>query len=170
MRERTKMRASRGAMALAAIGLVAALLGASAGAEEMTRDSYVQRVEPICKRNTEANRRIFKGAKAKVQAGSLRAASRHFKRAANAFARTVRQIEAVPRPGADDVKLRRWLRLLHAEHRYVRRIGAALAAGQKRRAESISVQLSRNSTRANHAVLGFGFKYCRIEPTRFGGS
>lgn len=166
----TTQRAARLVTALVASCVAVALLALPAAADELEREAYVERVEPICKRNTEANRRIFKGAKGKVQRGELRAASRHFKRAARAFGRTVRQIEAVPRPPADAAKLGRWLALLRAERRYVARIGSALAAGRKRRAEAISVRLDRNSTRANNTVIGFGFKFCRIEPTRFGAA
>ena len=30
------------------------------------------------------------------------------------------------------------------------------------------MDLNRNSNLANNAVLGFGFDYCRIDPSRFG--
>jgi hypothetical protein len=151
-------------------GLAATLLiaASAARAEELTREQYTAQAEPICKANVEANRRIFKGAKEKVQAGKLKPASRHFARATTAFDRTIAQLEAVPRPPADEAKLQRWLGLLRAESDYVARIGKALAAERRRQAEAISVELNRNSTKANNAALGFGFDYCRIEPSRFG--
>jgi len=77
-------------------------------------------------------------------------------------------MEAEPQPPADVAKLGRWFGLLRDEKDYILRIGRALAAEKRGKAESISVQLNRNSTRANNAVLGFGFDYCRIEPSRFG--
>lgn len=162
----------RGGASRCALGLwltTAVILAASipVAAAEPTREEYVARVEPICKRNVEANRRIFKGAKAEVKAGKLKLASRRFTRAAAAFRRTIGQIEAVPVPPGDEAKLARWLRYMRAESDFVEDIGKALAAGKKRRAEAISVRLNRNSTRTNNAALGFGFDYCRIEPTRF---
>jgi hypothetical protein len=151
------------------LALVPTVLGAApAAGEEPTRDGYVAAVEPICKANVEANRRIFKGAKAKVKAGRLKSASGHFFRAATAFTETIRALKAVPRPAADEEKLGRWFGLLAAEADYIRAIGTALAQERRQRAESISVQLDRNSTRTNNAVLGFGFEYCRIDPARFG--
>jgi hypothetical protein len=165
------MRGTRtAAAALAGAAAIMALVASGAGGAELTREEYTARLEPICKRNIEANRRIFQGARAKVNAGRLKQASTHFLRAASAFLRTVRQMEAVPVPSGDEAKLSRWFELLHDESRFVRRIGEALAAGQKRRAEAISVHLNRNSTRANNTALGFGFDYCRIEPTRFGST
>ncbi len=156
---------------LAGVGYLAVawtLLAPAAAGAEITREEYVSRAEPICKANVLANKRIFKGAKGEVKAGKLKKASRHFLRAATAFTRTVRQIEAVPPLPADEARLSRWLDLLHAESGYVRRIGEALAVGEKHKAEAISVRLNRNSTRANNVVLVFGFDYCRIDPSRFG--
>ncbi|HVS99403.1 MAG TPA: hypothetical protein VHE08_02710, partial [Solirubrobacterales bacterium] len=102
---------------------------AAAGAAELTRDEYVARVEPICKRNTEANRRIFAGAKEEVKAGKLKLASTHFAKAEKALEKTIRQLKAVPRPAADEAKLGKWLRYLETEASYLGRIGKALAKG-----------------------------------------
>lgn len=150
--------------------LVAMLLVAPAalgdGFEE--REVFVERAEPICKSNVLANKRIFKGAKGEVKAGKLKLASRHFLRAATAFEKTIKQLEGVPPPPADTAKLNKWFGLLRQEKLLIEKIGNALAAEEKHKASSLSVDLNRNSTKANNAVLGFGFDYCRIEPSRFG--
>ncbi len=138
-----------------------------AGAAELTRDEYVARVEPICKRNTEANRRIFAGAKEQVQNDQLKAASTHFTRAVGAFEKTIGQLEAVPRPSADEAKLGKWIGYLEVESSYLGRIGRALARGDKGKAQTLSVRLNRNSNLANNTVLAFGFSYCKIDPGRF---
>jgi hypothetical protein len=159
------------ALALVAVAAIA-VAPASATAEEegeATRDDYVARAEPICKQNVLANRRIFRGAKAEVKAGELKPASRHFVRAATAFAGTIRQLAAIEPPAADAARIERWLSILRNEKDLIQRIGQKLAAGDKHRAESLSVDLNRNSSRANNAVLSFGFDYCRIEPSRFSG-
>jgi hypothetical protein len=147
--------------------MVVVMTGIGDGTEP-TRDEYVNQVEPICKTNVLANKRIFKGAKSEVKAGKLKLASRHFFRAATAFAKTIHQIEAVPQPSADAARLSKWLGYLRIEKEIVKKIGAALAAGDKHAASSYSVDLNANSNRANNTVLGFGFDYCRIDPTRFG--
>lgn len=155
---------------LGTIGTAAAALALCAplaGAEETTRETYIARVEPICKTNTEANSRIFKGAKEEVKAGELKKGSTHFFRAATALGKTIRQIEAVPRPALDEAKLSRWISLLHSEQTYFRKIGAALAAGDKYKAQNLSVKLNRNSNLANNAILALDFKYCRIDPAKF---
>jgi len=151
-----------------ALLLILLAVAPAAEAAEITREEYVARAEPICKTNVLANKRIFKGAKEKVKTGKLKAASRHFFRAANAFATTIRQLASVPQPTADEARLARWLDLLRDEEKTIRDIGRALAAGNKDKASSYSVDLNANSNRANNTVLGFGFDYCRIDPTRFG--
>lgn len=149
--------------------LLAALVVAVplAGAAELTRDEYVARVEPICKANTQANARIFKGAKEEVKAGELDKAAKRFKRAVTAFAKTIKQIQAVPQPVEDKAKLTKWIGYLKTEKSFLARIGNALAANDKYKAQSLSVRLNRNSNLANNTVLSFGFDYCRIDPSRF---
>jgi hypothetical protein len=137
--------------AAAALALCAPL----AGAEETTREAYIARVEPICKTKEE------------VKAGELKKGSTHFFRAATALGKTIKQIEAVPRPALDEAKLSRWIGLLHSEQAYFRKIGAALAAGDKYKAQNLSVKLNRNSNLANNAILALDFKYCRIDPAKF---
>lgn len=152
---------------LGVMALCLALAAPLAAAAEISREDYIARVEPICKTNVEANSRIFKGAKAEVKAGELKKGSKHFFRAATALGKTIKQIEAVPMPSADETKLERWIGLLRSERDYFQKIGAALAAGNKYKAQNLSVKLNRNSNLANNAILAFDFNECRIDPSRF---
>jgi hypothetical protein len=149
--------------ALAALALVPL-----AGATELTREEYVTRVEPVCKRNTEANKRIFAGAKEQVKSGQLVAASTHFTRATRAFEKTIAQLGAVPQPAADAAKLEKWIGYLEVESSLLGKIGKALAQNDKGKAQTFSVRLNRNSNLANNTVLAFGFTYCKIDAARFG--
>jgi hypothetical protein len=158
---RAKRSIVAGAMALT-LSLVAL-----AQAAELTRPEYTARVEPICKTNVEANKKIFKGAKEQVKSNELKKGSTHFFRAATALDKTIKQLKAVPQPIADEAKLAKWLGYLGTESELFTRIGKALAAGQKARAQNLSVRLNRNSNLANSTVLAFDFNYCRIDPTRF---
>lgn len=153
-------------MALLAMALLVAAPVASAAA--VTVPEYRERAEPVCKANVQANKHIFKGVKGLVKRGELKPASRHFGRAARAFGRTIRQLARIPRASGYEAKLGRWLGLLRETKGTVARIGRALAAEDKRKAESFSVELHRLSNKANNTVLDFGFNYCRIEQSRFG--
>lgn len=164
MNRKIKRRLATAATCMAAGTLLA--LPAAFGAE-LTRDEYVARVEPICKRNTEANSRIFAGAKGEVQGGQLKKASKRFFRAADALDKAIGQLDGVPKPPNDVAKLSKWIGYLEREGSLLDQIGKALAAEQKGKAQGLSVRLRRNSNLANNTVLAFGFKYCRIDPSRF---
>lgn len=153
----------------AGVLLVAVLFAVPfAGAAELERGEYKDMVEPICKKNVLANKQIFKGAKQEVKAGELKRASRHFFRAATAFAKTIGELAAVPQPSADEVKLGKWLDVLREVKGLVKKIGQALAVEKRGKAESYSVDLNRLMNKANNTVLPFGFNYCRLDPSRFG--
>jgi hypothetical protein len=157
----------RGLAVLVGAIVVASLVVPLAGAAETSHDEYVTRVEPICKANTEANRQIFTGAKGEVQTGELEKAAKRFKRARVALGKTISQLQGVAQPVEDKIKLTKWLSYLRTEEGFIAKIGKALAEGDKYKAQTYSVHLNRNSNFANNTVLGFGFTYCRIDPSRF---
>lgn len=148
--------------------VLAVLVPIAAAAEATPVDEYRSQAERICKSNVLANKQIFKGVKHLVKVGKLKQASTHFKRAATAFGKTIGQLAQVPRPPEYEVKLEKWLGLLRETKGVIGKIGKALAAEDKRKAESYFVELHRLSTKANNTVLDFEFNYCRIEESRFG--
>jgi hypothetical protein len=154
-----------------ATGTFVALLAmaglALAATPEQTRDSYVAQVEPICKSNTKANERILAGAEKKVKQGQLKPAAGQFTRAAAAFAKTVKQLDAVPKPTADTATLSQWLGHLEAEQKLLSEIAKALKAEKKGLVQALDVRLKNNSNITNNTVLEFGFNYCLIKPSRF---
>jgi hypothetical protein len=162
-----RSRSKRG-FAAAALSVLCLGLGAQGAlGAEVSREEYVKSAEPICKANTEANQRIFKGAKDQVKEGRLVAASSHFFKARQALAKTVKQLGALPQPTADEAKLQKWLGYLGVERDLLGRIATALQHEDKPAAQQLSVRLNRNSNLANNTVLAFDFDYCRIDPGRF---
>jgi hypothetical protein len=143
------------------------LAAAPAGAEEVTRASYREAVEPICRENTQANERILHGVRAMVRHDKLGAASHRFLRAARALRGTLGQLRPVPRPPADRARLSRWLGFVSTEAELLAKTGHYLAAGKRGAAEGMVVRLEGTARRANNVVFAFEFKYCRFEPSRF---
>jgi len=152
--------------ALLATGLLAAGAFAITSAEQ-TRETYAAAVEPICKTNTKANERILSGVEQKVKQGKLAVAAGQFTQASTAFGKAVKQIKAVPQPVADKAKLAKWTGYLEDETKLLSEIGKALKAGNKTKAQTLSVKLTHNGNLANNAVLGFDFDYCLIDSSRF---
>ena len=151
----------------AGLALIATLLVAVPFALADERDEYVERVEPICKANTEANSRILKGVKGQVQQDKLVPAGKRFIRAAGALGKAVTQIANVPQPSADTAKLTKWIGYLKAEKSYLQKIGQALKAENKFKAQKLAVELNKNNNKANNTVISFGFDECRIDSSRF---
>lgn len=165
MGRRLRISKLRGAgLALLVAALVAAPL---ALAEGPTREQYVAKLEPICKRNATANSRILKGVRQQVNQGRLKPAGRRFVRASNALARSVRQMAAVPRPAADVPRLSKWFGYLKRQRVLLLRIGRALKAEKRGPATRLARKLNANNKAANNTVILFGFKQCRIESSRF---
>jgi len=154
---------------LLALGLAVALAATAslAAAEEVTRDSYKAQVEPICKANTQANEKILKGVRAEVRKGKLALAGRQFSKAATALNRAYRQLKAVPQPAADQAKLTKWLKYVKQEASLFAIGGKALKAGNKTKAQTIVVKLTHTANLANSQVLSFGFRYCKLNPSKF---
>jgi hypothetical protein len=149
------------------VALLTAVPAALATEGEITRPEYVQRVEPICKANTEANSRILKGVKDQVKHGQLVPAGKRFVRASTALGKTVTQIDGVPRPAVDDAKLTKWIGYLRKEKTFLQKIGGALKKKDKFHAQKLAVELNKNNNKANNTVISFGFHECRIDSSRF---
>lgn len=153
---------------ITAVVLAIALVGASlASAEEVTRDSYTAQVEPICKTNTEANEKILKGVRQMVKQGKLKPAGAQFSKAAKALKGAYAQLKAVPQPPADAAKLGKWLSYVKTEADLFESAASALKAGNKTKAQTFVIKLTHNANLANNQVLSFGFRYCKLEPSKF---
>jgi hypothetical protein len=157
-------------------GTTAALLAAMlvfaglAFAEESpapTRDEYRAQVEPICQHDAETGSRILQGARARVRHEKFAPASKQFFRAATAFGRTIRSLEAVPRPIEDDARLQKWFRFLHKIQAYLRTTGKALKEKNKVKALHETIRAERSGNAANNVSSVFDFRECRLSPSRF---
>jgi hypothetical protein len=152
------------ALALPALGLSAQT---SSGAAGPTRAEYIQRIEPICQARTQASRTVLRNVDEMVRDGQLQAAARRFERAADALEGAIHQVARVPRPVADQARLVRWLDYGKEGDALLRRIAKGLGEGDRHRVQGMSGELLTTAKRGNAIVVGFGFKYCRLNPSRF---
>jgi hypothetical protein len=155
-------------LAVSALGVVAlGLITSPAAAGEVTRDSYREAVEPICKADTQANERILAGVKSEVRAGRLKPAAAQFARASRALKAAITQLQNVPAPPADATRLSKWLGKVSNEAGYFEAVAKKLRAGDKAGAERLVNKLTTEADAANNVVIPFEFTYCRLEPSRF---
>jgi heme oxygenase len=147
------------------------LLAGSAHAEESpTRAEYVERVEPICRANTEANKRILKDVRAKARSKQPRTvtqAGAQFVRASIVFGKTVDKISTVPRPPADEPRLLKWFDQLRIVKTDLRKLGKALKEGDKIRAAHEQIRVERAANASNNVGFIFEFHYCYLTQSRF---
>lgn len=156
------------AISIAALALLPA---AAASAEEApTRAQYVEAVEPICKANTDANRRILKNVKTKARsksASTVREAGTQFIQASAAFGKAVGKLATVPRPPADDARLLKWFEHLDIVKTNLRKLGKALQEDKKILAAHEQIRVERASNAANNVGFIFEFDYCYLRAANF---
>lgn len=151
-------------------GMVAAALAVAAianAADEPTRESYVAKVEAICKQNVRASQRILKGARARIKKRNLVPAGRQFVHVSIAMENAIKRIAAVPRPPADNTRLQKWIKFLGIVKTRLRRLGKALKAGERLKATHESINVERSSNATNNVGFAFEFHYCRLTRSRF---
>jgi hypothetical protein len=162
-----KRNIGRMLLSAGAVLALAMIVGATAFAAEVTRDEYKTAVEPICQANTKANEKILANVRKEVKSGKLKTAATKFTKASSELKRTLKELEAVPRPAEDETRLKKWFGLIKVEAELFGKAGKKLKAGDKAGAEHIVTQLTQNANKANLEVLPYGFHYCRLEPSKF---
>jgi hypothetical protein len=146
---------------------VAMVLAVGAFAAEVSRDEYKEAAEPICKTSEKANERILSGVSKEVKQGKLKTAAAKFTTASKQQTQTLKQLEGLPQPTADEARLAKWLGYLKIEAELFERAGRKLKAGDKPGAEHVFAKLTPNANRANNQVLPFEFRYCELKPQKF---
>jgi len=134
---------------------------------EEERQAYKAQVEPICKRNAEANERVLNGVVKNIKAGKLKLAGLQFAKGAAALKKARTQLAAVPQPSADSARLTKWLGYVKTEVELFERVSKKLKAGDKHGAQRMQIQLLSTVNKANNAVLPYEFKYCHVERSQF---
>jgi hypothetical protein len=140
----------------------------ASAAEAPTRAEYVPRLEAICKPGAEATQRAMKGARTDIQQERFSVAATKFAKAQKIFGQTIKEIAAVPRPGADTARLSQWFVYLKRQESYLGQITTNFEAGRGIAAQRLISRFIHNGNLANHAVLSFGFNYCSFKFSRYG--
>lgn len=136
-------------------------------AAETTPDEYKEAVEPICSANAAANKRILAGARAEVKEGKLKPAAAKFRRAAEALKQTHRELVAVPKPVAEEGRLRKWLEDVKEEVELLQKAAKALQHGQANRARRYVVIMTATANRANSQILPLDLRACLFHPNQY---
>lgn len=147
--------------------VVALILAAAAFAAEVSRDEYKEAAEPICKASAKTNEQLLAGVRKEVKQGKLKKPAAQFAKASKDFSKTLKQLEVLPQPAADEARLAKWFSYLKIEAELFEQAGLKLKAGDKAGAEHVFAKLTPNANKANNQVLPFEFRYCRLEPQKY---
>ncbi|HEY2479577.1 MAG TPA: hypothetical protein VGI17_12720 [Solirubrobacterales bacterium] len=142
------------------------VLVATAFAAEVSRDEYKAAAEPICKSSARANERILANVRKEVTKGQLKTAAAKFAKASKEQSQTLRELEALPQPTADEARLAKWFSYLKLEAELFAQAGKKLKAGDKPGAEHVFAKLTQNVNKANVQVLPFGFDHCLLNASK----
>jgi hypothetical protein len=153
---------------MAAITMLAGT-GAATAEEILTRDEYVDRLEPMCKPRAEATRRAMKGVRTDVRYPKrLSIAADKFGKGADIFGGTIEKIGRVPRPPADAAKLKEWFVYLNRQEDFLVEITEQLRMGHTIKAQRLTSRFIHNGNLANNVTLSFGFNWCSFKFSRYG--
>jgi hypothetical protein len=140
---------------------------AIAAAEEISAESYKAMVEPICQRDSNANKKDLKNVKRDVKRGKLKLAAVALTKASAALNKAYTELKVVPEPTASEATLAKWLGYVKKEAVLLSQTGRALKADKKSKASHDETQLDHYANLANSTVFSFNFHYCRFEPSKY---
>src|SRR5262245_14097604 len=123
----------RAVVAVFAVALTAGVVGGVAYAEETpagtttaegpSRSEYVSELEAICKPGAMETRKAMDGVRDDVHHPSrIPIAAQKFRKAASIFGGTINHISTVPRPAADEARLKKWFGYLNRQEEYLKEI------------------------------------------------
>jgi hypothetical protein len=169
----------RAVVAVFAVALVAGVAGGGAQAEEIptsaataegpSRSEYVDQLEAICKPGAKATQKAMDGVRDDVHKPSrIPIAAQKFSKAASIFGGTINQISAIPRPTADESRLKKWFGYLKRQEQYLKEIATELRADHTIKAQRLTARFIHHGNLANNVTLAFGFNYCSFRFSRFG--
>lgn len=144
-----------------------AMASVAIGDSSESIEAYKAAVEPICKTNKEASKRILTGVEKLVKEDKLKQAGAKFAAAAKALEQAEKQLAAVAQPPEAAAKLGKWLSGVKGEVSLMKTISAKFKAGNKSKGSSLVVKLKNNANKTNNLVLSFRFNYCKINPSQF---
>lgn len=132
-----------------------------------SREAYVAALDPICKRDAQRNSKLLDGTQAMVLKGKFKAPARKWAKAAKNFKKTIKTLEAIARPPAEEAVLKRWFGQMRAQQRLMEQMAKTLKAKNTRKANKLKIKLLRNSNKTNNTVFLFNFRHCLIVPEMY---
>jgi len=129
---------------------------------DQTRETYTQRIEPICKQNRIANERIMAGAQRRIKRKQFGTVGKQFIRVSGSFAGLIRRLRPVAPPLGYERAVARWLKFMRLAKARLRIVGKAYRQGKDIKAAHVSILAERAGISANNISIAFKVRECRF--------
>jgi hypothetical protein len=149
---------------LGILAVLVALLAAAAAAPaaEQTKETYKERIEPVCKANRLANERIMSGARQQIKRKMFVPVGKQFVRVSGSFGRLIRRLGPVPPPAGYERTVKRWLKFMRLIKLRLLKVGKLYKARQDIKAAHMSILAERAGISANNISIAFKVRECRF--------
>jgi hypothetical protein len=149
------------------LGIFAALVATLAVAlpahgAEQTKESYMERIEPLCKANRVANERIMSGARQRIKRKRFVPVGRQFVRVSGSFGKLIRRLAPVPPPVGYERTVQRWVKFMRLIEQRLLRVGRLYKAGEDIKAAHASILAERAGVSANNISIALKVRECRF--------
>ena len=145
---------------VAAVAMAAVLLASQAHAAAPTRDAYIKKVDPICKRLSQRLNASVREFEKAVDKGKIDRAAEAINDAARTYRGSFRKIKRVEPPAADARTIDRWLRLVSRDVRNFRNLAEAFDQGRYGKIDELVERTRRLAKRMKSQVGNYGFRHC----------
>lgn len=148
-------------------GILAALVATLAVAlpahgAERTKESYTERIEPLCKANRIANERIMSGARQRIKRKQFVPVGKQFVRVSGSFGKLIRRLAPVPPPTGYERTVQRWIKFMRLVKRRLFVVGKLYKAGEDIKAAHVSILAERAGISANNISIALKVRECRF--------
>ncbi|HEU4905439.1 MAG TPA: hypothetical protein VFT19_04900 [Solirubrobacterales bacterium] len=146
---------------LAAIVATLAVALPAHGAEQ-TKETYKERIEPVCKANRIANERIMSGARQRIKRKMWVPVGRQFVRVSGSFGKLIKRLGPVPPPVGYERTVQRWVKFMRLVKLRLFKVGKLYKAGEDIKAAHMSILAERAGISANNISIVFRLRECRF--------
>lgn len=152
----------KGTLGILAVLVATLAVALPAHGAEQTKETYKERIEPVCKANRIANERIMSGARQRIKRKMWVPAGRQFVRVSGSFGKLIKRLGPVPPPVGYERTVQRWVKFMRLIKLRLFKVGKLYKAGEDIKAAHMSILAERAGISANNISIVFKLRECRF--------
>jgi len=152
----------KGLLGIFAVLVATLAVALPAHGAEQTKETYKERIEPVCKANRVANERIMSGARQRIKRKMWVPVGKQFIRVSGSFGRLIKRLGPVPPPVGYERTVQRWAKFMRLVKLRLFKVGKLYKAGEDIKAAHMSILAERAGISANNISIVFKVRECRF--------